>query len=384
VRVLLATCGAWRLPITAKAFENRGALAGLWVSWKNQTAVAPRFYRRCWPFHLALKPFLHLAPQIRAERAFYALFPLWRAWFHRQPWPQCDVVQAVMGYATEPFDRAEKTGALKVVDCPNSHPASYQGNWQRECDRWCPGEKLPIPQWMFDRMTRELHRADMILCTSEFVRDSMLANGLPAEKCFLNPTGVDADIFQPRTQVPARPRFICVGTICLRKGHQYLFRAFAQVKQKLPDAELICVGGHKNDFRRELPRWQNTFTHHPKMNHAELATLLRTCTAFVLASVEEGFARVVIEALASGLPVVATYETGATTLVRDGVQGYIVPVCNPEKLAEAMIAVAQDRALNQRMGEAARLAGTQKNSWQDYGDRLLAEFAARIKNKNTR
>ena len=215
LKVLLATPGGWHLRSTAKAFEARGALAGLWISGKNN-GVSAEYYRRCWPFHLALKPFLHCAPQIWQERMLYALFPIWKKWFLTQRFPDCNVVQAIMGFATEPFDRAEKTGALKVVDCPNSHPTSYYGYWQRECDLWCPGDKVPIPQWMFARMNRELERADLVLCPSDFVRDTMLLNGIPAEKCFVNPFGVDTSTFRPREAVPEKIRFVAVGTLCLR------------------------------------------------------------------------------------------------------------------------------------------------------------------------
>jgi glycosyltransferase involved in cell wall biosynthesis len=377
-RVLLATAGGWHLPNTAKTFEVRGALAGLWISGKNSTALAAEHYRRCWPFHLAMKPFYHCTPQIWQEKAFYAFFPIWKAWFQSQRWPDCNVVQAIIGYATEPFDRAEKIGALKVVDCPNSHPLTYYGFWQRECDLWCPGEKVPIPQWMFARMNRELERADMIIVQSNFCRDSMLWNGIPAEKIMVNPMGVDTRIFKPRERVPEKPRFVCVGTLCLRKGHQYLFRAFEMVKKQLPDAELICAGDVKTDFRKEWPRWQGTFTHIPHLSHPELAKLLSTCTAFVFPSQEEGIARAQIEGLAAGLPVIGTHEGGATTLVQDGVEGFIVRGRDPRHIADAMIRVAQDRELCQRMGEAAHLKGAISNTWQDYGDRLLAEYGKRL------
>ncbi len=72
------------------------------------------------------------------------------------------------GYATEAFTQAEQIGALKVIDFPNSHPTSYFGYWQRECDIWCPGEKVPIPRRMFARMNRELDRADMVIVQSRF------------------------------------------------------------------------------------------------------------------------------------------------------------------------------------------------------------------------
>jgi glycosyltransferase involved in cell wall biosynthesis len=376
MQVVLATPGAWHLPNTAKAFFERDALAGLWISHRNSTGIAAEKFRRCWPFHLAMKPFYHCAPDWM-ERAFYVFFPIWRAWLNGQPWPECNVVQAIMGFATEPFDRAERCGALKVVDAPNSHPTSYYGYMQRECDVWCPGEKVPIPQWMFARMNRELERADLVLCPSTFVRDTMIANGISSEKCFVNPFGADVSIFKQRTAVPPIPRFISVGTITVRKGHQYLFRAFDQVKAKLPEAELICVGDYRRDFRLERPKWEGRFRHIKHLTHPELAKLLQTCTAFVLPSVEEGFARVITEAMGAGLPIVATHESGATTLVRDGVEGFIIPTRQPEELAEAMIKIAADQDLNRKIGEAAYQRGAAKNTWQDYGDRLLAEYAKR-------
>jgi glycosyltransferase involved in cell wall biosynthesis len=378
MQILLTTCGGWHLLRTAKGFQTRNALAGLWISTKNTTGVAEEKFRRCWPFHLAMKPFYHFAPQIWTERAFYIFFPIWRAWIKKQKWPEANVVQAIMGYATEPFDFAEKIGALKVIDCANSHPKTYFGFWQRECDVWCPGEKIPIPQWMFARMKRELERADLVLCPSDFVRDTMVQNGVAPEKCFVAPFGVDTSIFKPRTAIPTVPRFISVGTICLRKGHQYLFRAFELVKQKIPNAELICVGDVKRDFRLEWKRWRGTFTHYPNLSHSELAKLLQTCSAFVLASVEEGFARVLSEAAAAGLPIVGTYETGASTIITDGVEGFIVPARQPEKLANAMIRVATDLELNRKMGEAAHQKGAAQNSWQDYADRLLSEYTKRL------
>jgi glycosyltransferase involved in cell wall biosynthesis len=379
-QVALATCGSWHLRQTARAFQDRGALAGLWVADKNSTGLPPDKYHRCWPYQLAMQPFYYLMtpPSWWVEKPFYALFPLWRGWLKRQTWPECNVVQAIMGFATEPFDRADRMGALKVVDASNSHPTSYYGYMQRECDIWCPGEKVPIPQWMFARMNRELERADLVLCPSTFVRDTMLANGIPEGKCFLNPFGVDTSLFIPRKTIPQKPRFICVGMILLRKGHQYLFRAFEQVKRVIPDAELICVGNCRPDFRLERPRWKGTFTHYSKLPHRELASLLTECTAFVLPSVEEGFALVLSEAMAAGLPIIASYESGATTVVRDGIEGFIIRPREPGQIAEAMIRLARDRVLNQRMGEAARLKGAERNTWQDYGDRLLAEYERRL------
>lgn len=382
MQVLLTTCGAWYLRQTAKAFHSRNALAGLWISDKNTTALPLNQYRRCWPFHLAMKPFYQFGSQIQIEKAFYRMRGFWTRWirsqFARNRCAPCDVVQAIMGYATEPFDWAERTGALKVVDCPNSHPTSYFGYWQRECDIWCPGERVPIPCRMFSRMNRELERADLILCPSSFVRETMMQNGIPEEKCIVNPFGVDTSVFQKRANLPPIPRFVCVGTICVRKGHQYLFRAFERVRKQIPEAELVCVGGYKVDFRKERERWEGRFQHFPGLSHPDLARLLQTGTAFVLASVEEGFARVISEAMGAGLPIIATHETGASTLVADGREGILVPARNAEALANAMIRLATDNELSRRLGDASHERGAVRNTWQDYGDRLLEYYRERI------
>lgn len=378
MHVLLATPGAGYLRETAWALSQRSALAGLWISDTNSRQLPSGEYRRCWAYHLAMKPFYHLGSPLAIERASYALMPLWFAWVRRQPMPSCEVVQAPMGRATELFDKAQGTGALKVVDCPNSHPVTFLGFWQRECDLWCPGEKVPLPQWFLARANRELERADLIVVPSTFCKDSMVLNGLAPEKILVNPFGVETTIFQKRERVPAKPRFVSVGAICVRKGAQYLFRAFEIVKRRLPEAELICAGGYKSDFRHERPKWEGSFTHYVSLPHSELAKLLVTCTAFVFPSQEEGFPRAQAEAMACGLPVIGTHPGGATTLVRDGVEGFIVNGRNPEQIAEAMIKLATNPQMNLEMGEASYRKGALRNTWADYGERLLAEYERRL------
>lgn len=370
MRIVLAACGSAHLRAISRALQDRDALAGLWITDKNTTGISPDKYRRCWLYHLAMKPFYHLAPIGLTERMAMALLPVWGSWIRRQQ-ASFDVAYSIMGHGTELFDRAEQVGALKIIDATSSHPTSYYGFWQRECDIWAPGTNVGIPRWVFARANRELERADVIFCPSKFVRESMIYNGIPESKCVLNPYGVDTSRFTARSVVPQKPRFICVGTICLRKGHQYLFRAFEKVRQVLKDAELVCVGGYYPDFKRERPRWEGTFTHYENIPLDQLTRLLRESTAFVFPSNEEGFAKAVIEGMASGLPVIATHQSGATTLMEDGVQGFIVRGRDVDGLAAAMIKVASDRDANEKMGRAAYACGAQKNSWGDYAERTI-------------
>jgi len=370
LKFLLTALGGAHTPPVARALQDRDALAGLWISGKNSSGVSADKYRRCWPYHLAMKLFYHQPSQKLREYMTLRLLPIWAFWVRHQKPPAFDVAYACMGQGAELFEKAERAGALKVTDGSSSHPTSFYGFWQRECDIWNPGAKVALPRRVFRRCNRDLERADVIVCPSKFVRDSMLYNGIPESKCALNSYGADTSVFTPRTEVPGIPRFICVGTICLRKGHQYLFRAFEKVRRILPQAELICAGPDYPDFAPERKRWEGTFTHYQHLPHAELAKILRGATAFVFPSNEEGFARSVVEAMAAGLPIIATHESGATTLVDDGVEGLIVRTRDVDQLAAAMIKVASDRELNRKMGEAAHARGV-NNTWGDFADRLI-------------
>src|SRR4051812_2035875 len=123
MQALLTTTRAWHLGQTAEALSKRGALAGLWMADRNRTGVPARAFRRCWPYHLAMKPFYHCAPQIWDERATYWwswLYWMWlRAGLRSSECPKFDVAHAIVGFGTELFQAAEVRGALKVVDCPN-------------------------------------------------------------------------------------------------------------------------------------------------------------------------------------------------------------------------------------------------------------------------
>jgi glycosyltransferase involved in cell wall biosynthesis len=384
-KALFTGMGSWHLGNTAREFEKLDALAGYWVSKSSRSGVSEQYYRRVWDYHLAQKLFYHL-PFINIEEEMrWVNLPFYERWLARQTLPpETNVVQSCMGSCEALFRFAERSGRkiLKVYDAPNSHPTTYIGYWQRECDLYCPGYRVPMCAAAQSRVNREIEAADVVLCPSNFVRDTMLQNGVPAGKCVVSHFGVDTSVFKPRTEPPTVPTFVCVASICLRKGHQYLFRAFQQVRKELPNARLICVGSIRPDFKRELPKWEGTFEYHRSLPHSEIARLLQSSTAFVLPSVEEGFARVLSESMACALPVIATYETGATTVIRDGHEGIIIPARSVQLLAEAMIALGSDPERNLQMGKEAYRAGGQSNTWADYAKRLHDIYADRLERLN--
>lgn len=379
--LLTAGMNPWYINHTAREAEKLGSLCGYWMGSARPDGVSRNFYKRIWPYHLAQKAFYHLPFVDLEERMRWNNLPFYDAWISRQSLPEgVNVVQAPMGSCEALFQLANTSNhsILKVFDAPNSHPTSQFGYWQREADLYAPGYQLPVPQWVRSRINREIEMADVILCPSYFVRDTMILNGVAPDKCFVSHFGVNTSIFQKRESLPERPTFICVGSLTVRKGQQYLFRAFELVKQQIPEARLICVGGMRPDFKREMKKWRGTFEHFDGVHHQELAKMLAHSTAFILPSLEEGFARVLSEAMAVGLPILASYESGATTVVRDGIEGIILQPRDIQGMADAMIHVAQNPEANLAMGDAAYLAGGKSNTWADYTKRLLDEYERRL------
>jgi glycosyltransferase involved in cell wall biosynthesis len=376
VKTLFVTAGSWHLPQTAMAFEQRGALAGLWMSDRNKGRVPADKFNWCWPMFALTKPLWFTPlPAYWAERLFWDSLPVWKVWLKLQRLPECNVIHARAGYALEPFQRAGRK-ILKVVDCCNSHPTTQVGYWQRELDLFAPGQKPVVPPFMFRRMNREIALADVLLCPSDFVRDTMIAHGVSAEKCFVCPFGFDNKLFTPRAQIPENPRFIFVGTLCLRKGVQYLLRAFSLVKKQMPSATLVLVGGLQWELKNELKKWEGTFEHIPFCRQSQLVTELQRATAFVFPSCEEGFSRAIVEAMGCALPVIASYESGATTLIQDGVNGLIVRPQDIAGLAQAMQRVT-DPVFNRRLGQAGYETAKDR-TWQRYGDEVLEHYRMRL------
>lgn len=378
MKVLLASTPVIYQQNTALQLLKRGNLAELWASDKLACPQLQNHYKRCWAFHLAAKLFYHTATVGQRDRIVPRLWPIWDAWALRQINAaldgSVDIVCSVMGSGRGPFGVAERIGALKIVDASSSHPTSFYGFWQRECDIWSPGGRVTLPRSLFRRCTQDLERADYILCSSLFVRDSMLYNGIPESKLAVLPYGADITTFKPAEQPTGKPVFIAVGTLTLRKGTPYLLEAMRIVRRFHPDAKLYLVGPIHDDFKRIIGRWHGEFTHVSSASHTQLAGLLQQSLAFVFPSCEEGFARVLSEAMAAGLPIVATHESGASTVVKDGEQGFIVPQRQPQALAERLVQLIEDPQLARRMGLLGSTFAKSHGSHEAYGAELARIF----------
>jgi len=206
--------------------------------------------------------------------------------------------------------------------------------------------------------------ASALIAVSRDMVRRLLDLGAPREKIYYNPCGVDMTLFSGSDPASAPPLFLAVGRFVDKKAPQVTLLAFSRVSESVPEARLIMIGNGPlwkscKRLAHELGIVKAVEFHGPRP-HAEIARTMQRARAFVQHSVipsdgdSEGSPVVVLEAGASGLPVISTRHAGIPDIVIEGETGLLVDEGDDLGMAQAMIQVAEDDALAARLGKAAR------------------------------
>jgi glycosyltransferase involved in cell wall biosynthesis len=258
---------------------------------------------------------------------------------------------------------------------------------------------------------RRLEQADLVLGVSDYI-SGRVREGFPdlAERVRTLHNGVDVDAFVPgrldraaerrKRGLGDGPVVLYVGTIATEKGVDVLVRAFEAVLRERPDATLVIVGAPNRYFQVSAPRTRKERSSLRKRQrgyggevqqlaapfgdrivftgprpHGELAEWYALADVFAMPSTgEEPFPLPVLEALASGLPVVATARGGLPESVLDGVDGRIVPAGDPKWLAHALLDVLADPARRAELGGNGRELVAERFTWAHQAERLAGYY----------
>ncbi|WP_168380869.1 glycosyltransferase family 4 protein [Modicisalibacter radicis] len=227
--------------------------------------------------------------------------------------------------------------------------------------------------------TRALGAVGRVIVTSAFTARRLADFDVPAEHITAIEPGVARAPLSPRATAdqPGPARLLCVATITPRKGHEVLVDALARLADR--DWQAICIGGLDRDAGHARHVRERIAAHGLEARvelageraHDQLADAYRDADLFVLPSHYEGYGMVISEALAHGLPVIAT--TGgalAHTLPRDA--GLAVPPGDSAALAEALRRWFDEPELRQRLRQGAQRAREGLADWSDAGRAFAA------------
>jgi glycosyltransferase involved in cell wall biosynthesis len=276
------------------------------------------------------------------------------------------------------FERARQLGKA----CIYNLPIGYYPAWERKQDElarrfadWLPPGGLRSSRFVRpEQKRREMELADLVLVPCSFVRGTV--EQFADKKVALAPFGVDLEFWTPDERPrgdTGKLRFIYAGQCSLRKGIPDLLEAWRQADLK--DATLELVGGwHFSEAKKKsFPagvHWTGP------LSSAQLRERYRQSDVFVFPSYFEGFALVILEAMACGLPVITTEATAGPDILDDGC-GRIVPSGEVEQWVEMLRWFGSHRDGLPAMRAAARARAGQ-HGWKHYRDCVTAGVAGLV------
>ena len=290
-------------------------------------------------------------------------------WLAAKQVTKCDIFHSWMGYSSEGLKKAKKLGAIKIIECASSHPRNQMKLLQEEHRRFPFSSSPPGESKDLERLEQELTDADYIMIPSDFVEQSFIEQGFSRKKLIKIPFGVDLQKFSSKKNKKDKKfRCICVGSIQLRKGIQYILRAWDELK--LENAELIVVGRVYPDVHKIVAKYKGNPTI-KFIGFADPRKYYKISDVFVFPSIEEGSALVGYEAMASSLPLITTFNSGS--IARNNKEGFIIPLRNNSILKEKIKFMYDNPKICEKMGRAARKL-VENYTWEKYGERLVKEY----------
>lgn len=221
-----------------------------------------------------------------------------------------------------------------------------------------------------------LRNAGAIVGVSNALVEKMIDLGAPEERCYMIPNGVDLERFEPNQTVrtgKVLPELLAVGNLLPVKDFETLLNAFALIVKEYPNARLTIVGtgpekSSLSDRCTQLGIEKNV-RFLGQISHDKIHSIFQQAGVFCLTSLREGNPNVVIEALATGLPVAATSVGGVPELIKDGINGFLAKDHRPETIAEAIRNVLKSEWSVQKIR-----ATVEDRSWKKVADEVQAVF----------
>ena len=196
---------------------------------------------------------------------------------------------------------------------------------------------------------------DLVIVPTTYTKDRFSEYGIPPGRIRVIPNGINAEKYRKPTMIKDDHRLISIGRLTRRKGHDVVIRAFARISEEVPKAKLDILGtGPDKERLTRLAQELNvddTVTFHGYVPEEEKIERLNRASVFIFGSRQEGFGLVLLEAMAAGVPIVATHLPVYGDLISDSRHGYLVPQEDHTGLAERVVELLNDRTARAEMGE---------------------------------
>lgn len=282
----------------------------------------------------------------------------------------------LIAYSYYGFDAIRAYGHPAMLFQVHPHPATMRRILSEElaahpdCAASLEQEwELALPDEDYRHLVAETSMASRYLVASSFTRASLIEHGTDPSAIHVIPYGVDLKRFHPPPAPPrnAKLELLFVGRINQRKGIKYLLESLHLLNS---DQVHLTICGRVVDDLALFKPYAHLITIRPSVSSSELVAAYQAADLFVFPSVAEGFAQVLLESLACGLPILSTTHTAAPDLIEDGVEGFILPPRRPDLLAERLAWALDHRIEITDMRSAARVRA-EHFTWQRFREQIV-------------
>jgi starch synthase len=286
-----------------------------------------------------------------------------------------DAVFAYEDGARRTFEAARRRDIAAIYELPLGYYEGVAFEINRARTDWLdfqPGV-YSEPEWKRSRKNAELRLADVIVVASEWAQNSLRFSNQQGERSIVKvPYGTPAGEVSPREQAPdGQFTVLFAGHVGLRKGVPHLIAGWE--KLALKNARLLLAGS-MNLPRNYINQHSGSFEYLGAKPRVELLEVMKTVDLFVFPSLADGFGLVIGEAMACGVPVLTTQNTGGPELITDGVEGWCVQAHSTDPLIERIEWAYRHRDELFEMGKRARQRA-ERWTWADYRRKLIRELA---------
>ncbi len=267
--------------------------------------------------------------------------------------------------------KAQKMGAITIIERGSSHIVYQDEILREEYGRF--GAKIaPTPKKIIAKELKEYAEADYISIPSSFVKRSFLEYGVDEKKLIQVPYGVDLSNFRQIPKTDNVFRVIFAGGMSLRKGVHYLLQAFSELK--LPNSELMLIGGMNDEIMPFFKKYEGSYKYVGHVDQKELYKYYSQGSVFAIMSIEEGLALVQPQAMACGLPIICTTNTGGEDIVRNNIDGFVIPIRDIEALKEKLIYLYKNPEILKTMSQSAKERVKNDFTWDKYGEKIIEAY----------
>lgn len=361
-----------------KALMARGHDVTLFTNYPKwavrKFGIPNQVVRSCWPHGILSRLILWCHEKLKwfyPEAFLHIWFGRWVASnVIKGSW---DIVESWSGVSEEILKASLGPKTLKILIRGSSHILTQN---KLLCDEEVRvGVKLDRPSsWMIARELREYDLASRIRVLSSFAYESFLAEGIPKDKLLLIPSGTPKVRFRPKNATiedrcrrifnkdPLRLLF--VGTVCFRKGFMDLMAIACELK-KNPNFKIRIAGPIAKEANAVLKKIASFTEIVGKIPEAQLPHHYAWADLFIFPTIEDGYPQVLAQATASGLPILTTPNCAGPDFIKEGINGWILPVRSPEAFVEKILWLDNHRPELARMTKWISEHHFLPRSWED-------------------